>query len=224
MGEALPLMFDDPPYRLSGVVYGTLLNSRDALERIGEAVNQPPYKAAPKAPILYIKPRNTFSVDGGQMEMPADVPELQIGATLGLVIGKTASRVSQETALSYLAGVTLVADLSVPHDSFYRPSVRFVARDNSCFIGPRVVQLAETGSLEDVSIQVTIDDQPATAASMSNMIRPAAKLLAAVTDFMTLQPGDILLLGVNADLPRIEKGQRFSIHADVFGRLQGAIV
>ncbi|TDF62681.1 fumarylacetoacetate hydrolase family protein [Cupriavidus sp. L7L] len=224
MGEALPLIFDDPPYRLSGVVYGTLLNSCDALGRIGDAVNQPPYKVAPQAPILYIKSRNTLSADGGQMEMAADAPALQIGATLGLVIGKTASRVSQEKALSYLAGVTLVADLSVPHDSFYRPSVRFVAQDNSCFVGPRVVPLAETGSLEEVSIQVTIDDEPATVASMSNMVRPAAQLLAAVTDFMTLQPGDILLLGVSADLPRIAKGQRFSIHADVFGRLQGAIV
>ncbi|MEO8806572.1 MAG: fumarylacetoacetate hydrolase, partial [Burkholderiaceae bacterium] len=38
-----------------GTVYGTLLNHRDALAALGNAVNEPPYKAAPKAPILYIK-------------------------------------------------------------------------------------------------------------------------------------------------------------------------
>ncbi|MEP7298880.1 MAG: fumarylacetoacetate hydrolase, partial [Burkholderiales bacterium] len=43
-----------------GTVYGTLLNHRDALAALGNTVTEPPYKAAPKAPILYIKPRNTW--------------------------------------------------------------------------------------------------------------------------------------------------------------------
>ena len=57
-----------------GTVYGTLLNHHDALAALGSAVNQAPYKAAPKAPVLYIKPRNTW-IDAGQpIVVPAGVP------------------------------------------------------------------------------------------------------------------------------------------------------
>ena len=42
---------DIAPWRLSGVVYGTLLNDPASLAALGEAVNAPPYKAAPRAPI-----------------------------------------------------------------------------------------------------------------------------------------------------------------------------
>jgi hypothetical protein len=54
------LQFDVPPYRSSGIVYGTLLNSVASLASLGDAVNAAPYKAPPKAPVLYVKPRNTL--------------------------------------------------------------------------------------------------------------------------------------------------------------------
>ena len=224
MGDSLSLMFDDPPYRLSGIVYGTLLNQREALERIGDAASQPPYKAAPKAPVLYVKPRNTLSGSGQSMAIPEQVDALRVGATLGLVIGRAASRVAPAEALAHVAGVTLIADLSVPHDSFYRPSVRFVARDGSCVIGPRIVPLSEVGDPNAVSIAVRIDGEPRQTASMAGMIRPAAQLLSDVTEFMTLLPGDVLMLGVCAGMAQVRQGQRFEISAEGIGQLQGAIV
>mgnify|MGYP003542233020 CR=1 FL=1 len=81
-----------PPAR--GTVYGTLLNHRDALAALGEQVNAAPYKAPPKAPILYIKPRNTVVGHRVPAVVPADATELEMGATLGVVIGRTASRVN----------------------------------------------------------------------------------------------------------------------------------
>ncbi len=81
-----------PPTR--GTVYGTLLNHRDALVALGDQVNAAPYKAPPKAPILYIKPRNTVVGHRVPVVVPADVAELEMGATLGVVIGRTASRVA----------------------------------------------------------------------------------------------------------------------------------
>ena len=52
------------PFRLSGRVYGTLVNHRSALELIGDAITAAPYKAAPQAPVLYVKPRNTLAGPG----------------------------------------------------------------------------------------------------------------------------------------------------------------
>jgi len=85
------------PYRLSGRVYGTLMNHRSALEVVGEAANAAPYKAAPQAPVLYIKPRNTLE---GPVVVPSEVEELEVGACLGVVIGRTACALSERNALN----------------------------------------------------------------------------------------------------------------------------
>ena len=67
---AVPM--DVPPYRLSGVVYGTLLNHRTPGRTLGDALNQPPYNAPPKAPVLYVKPRNTLAAGGDPCPCPPE--------------------------------------------------------------------------------------------------------------------------------------------------------
>ena len=215
-----PLLYDDPPYRLSGVVYGPLLNQRSALEGLGDAVNQPPYKAAPKGPVLYMKPRNTLAFGGQRTTIPDGVQAMRVGATLGLVMGRAACRVPTETALDHVAGLVLVADLTVSHDTFYRPSAPFVARDASCIIGPRIVPLAQIGDPNAVTLSIRVGDTQATA-SMAGMVRPAARLLADVTEFMTLSTGDLLLLGTCPDMPLLGRDQAFVIGAPGMGELHG---
>jgi 5-oxopent-3-ene-1,2,5-tricarboxylate decarboxylase/2-hydroxyhepta-2,4-diene-1,7-dioate isomerase len=213
--------FGTPPVRLSGVVYGTLMNDPASLAALGDAVHRPPYKAPPKAPVLYLKPRNTLAASGAVVGVPADVAAFEIGASFGLVIGRSACAVSVDDALQFLAGVVLVADLSVPHDSFYRPSVRFRARDGSCLIGPQL--LAGPVDPAAMRLRVFIDGELVHSAGPAGFVRGAARLLADVTEFMTLRPGDILMLGVAAGAPQARAGQRFAIEADGLDRLEGAL-
>jgi 5-oxopent-3-ene-1,2,5-tricarboxylate decarboxylase/2-hydroxyhepta-2,4-diene-1,7-dioate isomerase len=124
------------PYRLSGRVYGTLMNHRSALQALGAAACAAPYKAAPVAPVLYIKPPNTLT---GPVIVPNDVDELEIGASLGVVMGRTACALTAGNALDFVAGYVIVNDISVPHSVYYRPSIRFKARDGFCPMGPAVV-------------------------------------------------------------------------------------
>ena len=67
MASSFDLPFDFAPYRLSGTVYGVLLNHRAALEALGAAAHELPYKAPPKAPVLYLKPRNTLVPPGAPL-------------------------------------------------------------------------------------------------------------------------------------------------------------
>ena len=218
------LPFDTPPYRLSGVVYGCLLNHREALAALGDAASQPPYKAPPKAPVLYIKPRNTLAGPGARVVVPAYMPELEVGASLGIVIGRTACRVAMADALEHVAGYTIVADISVPHASFYRPSIRFKARDGFCPIGPRVVSCGAVSEPDDLAVRIFIDDREAQATSTAGMVRPVARLIADVTDFMTLSPGDVLLLGMAFGAPRVRAGQHAAIEVEAIGRLELSFV
>ena len=216
------LDFEVAPYRLSGTVYGTLLNQRSALAALGEAVSRPPYQAPPKAPVLYLKPRNTLSSAGAVVPVPADVPELEVGATLGLVIGRTACKLSEAEALDYVAGYTIVNDVSVPHDSYYRPSLRYKVRDGFCPIGPRVVPRAEVADPHALAIRVYVDGVLVQQADTGDLLRPIARLLAEVTDFMTLAPGDVLMVGVAAGAPRVRAGQQVAIEIDGLGRLENS--
>ena len=206
-----------------GTVYGTLLNHHDALAALGAAVREPPYKAPPKAPVLYIKPRNTWAGAGDLIAVPAGVDELEIGPTLGLVIGRTACRVNEADALSFVAGCVIVNDVSVPHASYYRPSLRFKARDGFCPIGPFVARAA-VGVIDALQLRVEIDGETVHRSSTAGLIRPAARLLAEVSEFMTLSPGDVLMLGVAAGAPRARAGQRVSILIDGMGRLDNSLV
>jgi 5-oxopent-3-ene-1,2,5-tricarboxylate decarboxylase/2-hydroxyhepta-2,4-diene-1,7-dioate isomerase len=215
---------DVAPFRRSGRVSGTLLNHRDALAALGDAVHAAPYKAPPKSVVLYLKPRNTLAGPGDAVVVPADAPALEVGPSVGLVIGRTACRVSEARALDVVAGCVIVADISVPHESFYRPQVRFKARDGFCPVGPRVVGLAELGDLERLSVRVHVDGRLAHESSTSGWIRSPARLLAEVTDFMTLAPGDVLTMGVPHGAPRVRAGQRTAIEIDGLGRLENRFV
>ena len=63
-------------------VYGTLLNFRSEFEAWAPKMGEPPYKAAPKAPVLYVKAANTWSADGAGIPVPPAVPEAsRSGAT-----------------------------------------------------------------------------------------------------------------------------------------------
>ena len=209
------------PYRLSGTVYGCLLNHRPALAALGDAAHAAPYKAPPRAPVLYLKPRNTLAGDGASVVVPRDAGELELGASLGLVIGRTACRVNEAQALSHVAASTIVADISVPHDSFYRPSVRLKARDGFCPIGPQWVP----GFSEKArKLRVWVDGALVHESSTGDRIRSAALLLADVTEFMTLAPGDVLMLGVSAGAPRVRAGQRAVIEIEGLGFLKMSFV
>ena len=64
-----------PHYLPTGTVYGTLLNFRAEFDALAPQMAEPPYKAPPKAPVLYVKTANTCSPHGSAIAMPAQVPE-----------------------------------------------------------------------------------------------------------------------------------------------------
>jgi 5-oxopent-3-ene-1,2,5-tricarboxylate decarboxylase/2-hydroxyhepta-2,4-diene-1,7-dioate isomerase len=212
------------PYRLSGVVYGCLLNDKAGLVALGDAVEKVPYKGAPKAPVLFIKPRNTLALSGASVVVDEATGVLSIGASLGIVMGAAATRVRTEDAAGYIAGLMLVADLSVPHASFYRPSVRMKARDGSCLLGPVVPYAEALAQPHGLEISVFLDGSAVQRTSPEDMIRPISQLIAEISDFLTLDPGDVVLFGSATPLPVAHAGQTFAIEAQAIGRLQGSLV
>ena len=210
---------DVAPYRLSGVVYGTLLNDCNSLLNLGNAVSEAPYQSAPKAPVLYIKPRNTLARSGVSIALPEQARDFCVGGALGLVIGRTACKLDEADALSYVSGYAVVGDVSVPHDSFYRPSVRLNACDGSCVIGDVVGAIRITNP-DRLSVRYVVDGEVVATGNTADMVRGAARLLCDVTEFMTLSPGDVLLLGVTFGAPKVGAGAHVMIEIESVGGVE----
>lgn len=128
-----------------------------------------------------------------------------------------------EEALDYVDGYAVVNDVSVPHDSFYRPAVRHKCRDGFCPIGP-LTPRAAVGNPDALAVRVYVNDVLMQENTTANLVRPIAQLLADVTEFMTLSPGDVLLAGTPEKPPRARVGDRVRIEIDQLGKLENNIV
>lgn len=207
-----------------GTVYGTLLNFKGELEVMKEQMNQSPYNSPPQGPILYIKPKNTYTSFAQPIPLPQNTEQLSVGAALGIVIGKTATRIKKEEAWNYIEGFTIVNDISIPHESYYRPAIRFKACDGFCPIGPWIITASSVKNPNDLRIRVLINQKIVQENTTANLVRPIEKLLADVTDFMTLQAGDILLAGIPEQAPLAKEGDHIRIEIDQIGYLENKIV
>lgn len=192
-----------------GTVYGTLLNFRREWDLWSARMTQDPHKAAPKAPVLYVKTANTFCPAGQDLLLQDGVSEVDIGASLGLVIG----------AQAQVVGAVLLNDWSVPHTSYYRPPVKFRCRDG--FLGlPGQITTGQVQDWAALQIEVRRNGERVQTVQLSELMRSIPQLLADVGEFMTLQPGDVLMIGTDclADgtRPRAKAGDRVEISAPGF--------
>jgi len=195
-----------------GTVYGTLMNFRGELEALGSKMNEAPYLAPPKAPVLYVKPANTWSENGAVIRVPAGA-EVEVAATVAMVM-KSATEV---------AGFVLMNDLSLPQESFYRPPVKLNCLDGFLGIGDRIRARNEAGDPAVFKLEVRINGALVQTVRFSQLVRPADKLLADVSAFMTLGAGDMLMLGCGAERPRAGAGDRIDISMPALGTLTNTL-
>jgi len=204
--------------QVSGTVYGVILNDAASVQKIG-SLEEAPYKGAPKAPALYIKPANTRVACGAAVRLPAGAKTVEVAATIGLVMGRAAGRLTAEKALDAVAGIVLAADLSLPHASYYRPAIR-----EKCFDGS--LPLSSVKPLVDLSslvLTTEIDGKVVESRSLAGLIRKPAQLLADVTEFMSLRQGDVLLVGVSYQAPQAAAGSKITLSAEGVGSLSFTI-
>ncbi len=197
------------PPECGTAVYGVALNFRAELVRLGDQLHRDPYKNPPAAPILYLRPRNTWNVSAAPVRIPANVPALKMAGTLGVVIGPVPNQP---------AGYLAVNDVSIPHESYYRPAIRQRCRDGFCVIGSDVIEKPPA------EIRTSINGELRTRANIADLVRPIDRLIADIGEFLTLMPGDILLVGEPADAPLAKPGDRVRIDIDGLPPLENQVV
>ena len=210
------------PFFPTRTVVGALLEFQGAWQALEPVMAQPPHHRPPVHPVLYIKPANTWARHGDSVLLPPDVAEVEIGATLGISFARAASRVNAAQALSHVSGYCVVNDVTVPHQSLLRPPMRQKCRDGFCPIGPWVSadELRDPGTLE---IRSYINGDLHQRSHTAQLRRNVAQLIADVSEFMTLAPGDLLLVGVAEQPARARVGDTMAVEIDGIGRLENPL-
>jgi 5-oxopent-3-ene-1,2,5-tricarboxylate decarboxylase / 2-hydroxyhepta-2,4-diene-1,7-dioate isomerase len=195
-------------------VYGSLLNFRGEVDSLAPHMNEPPYGAPPKAPVLYVKPANTWSRNGAPIALPARVAQVEIGATIAMLM----------KAPGEVAGYLLMNDLSIPHTSFFRPPVKFKCLDGFLGIGDTLLPAGDAVDPSRFRLEVHVNGELKQSVDFGQLVRPAKQLLADVSEFMTLGAGDVLMLGLDAGRPLAGAGDRIEISAPGLGTLANTLV
>ena len=203
------------PWQPQGTVYGPLLQFRRAWDLWAPRLTPDPYQAAPPAPVLYVKSANTFN-PSGELVLQDGITEVDIGATLGLVMGADGQPES----------VVLINDWAVPHASYYRPPVKFRCRDG--YLGLGTLRPWADLDVNDLRLRVTLNGAVVQTVDFSQLKRPLAQLLVDVAEFMSLQAGDVLMLGTDCledgTRPRARAGDTVRIEAAGFAPLSQTLI
>lgn len=204
---------------MKGTIFAVALNHRSQLDAWREAFQQAPYKTPPKTAVWFIKPRNTVIGNGASIPYP-EGETVQSGATVALIVGKTARKVVAEEAAEYIAGYALANDISLPEESFYRPAIKAKCRDGFCPIG----ELAPVSNVDNLNIITEINGREADNWNTTDLQRSAAELLSALSEFATLNPGDAILIGTPHSRVTLRPGDRVRILANGFPVLENPVV
>lgn len=192
---------------IAGTAYGVALNDRAEREGLGDEFTHEPYRKAPVAPVLYIKPRNCFVGPRAHVQLD-DGEEVVAAATIGLLFGSAATRPDRRNALDHVAAVCLALDVFEPHASFYRPAIKERCRDGFLPMGAFVPFNADVLAHD---IETLVDGELTHRWSLRRLVRDCAELVTDVAAFMTLEAGDLLLVGVPGDAPRVRTGARVEV-------------
>ncbi|MBD8239161.1 fumarylacetoacetate hydrolase family protein [Pseudomonas fluorescens] len=208
----------------TGTLFGVALNYQGLLKQHLAEFEQPPYQKPPVKPVLFIKTPNTRNQHGANVVHPGQGERLQPGPALGVVMAKSASRVSQADALDYVAGFTIINEFSLPEDSYYRPAVKAKCRDGFCAIGPELVPTAQVADPHSLAITLYVNGEIRQHNTTANFVRSIALLIAEISEFMTLHAGDVLITGAPEGRVDVQPGDTVEVEISGLGRLVNHVV
>jgi len=152
--------------------------------------------AIPTSPVLFPKYSNTIAASGEQIVLPAAAVEYDYEAELGVVIGKRAKNVSEQEALKYVIGYCNLNDLSA-RDLQFRTSQWLLGKTLDQFlpIGPYLVTAEEVRDPQALAIRCWVNGALRQNSSTADMIFSVAYLVSYLSQYMTLEPGDVIATG-----------------------------
>ncbi|MBI1282591.1 MAG: fumarylacetoacetate hydrolase [Anaerolineaceae bacterium] len=170
----------------------------------------------PKFPIIFSKYSNTVIANGENIVLPRVSNEVDYEAELGFVIGKTAKYVKAADALDTVAGYLPINDVSA-RDYQTRTSQWTMGKTFDTFapMGPALTTSDEIPNPGNLKISLTINGETLQNSNTDKLIFNVQQLIEALTEVMTLEPGDIVSTGTPPGVGMARNPKRYMKAGDV---------
>jgi 5-oxopent-3-ene-1,2,5-tricarboxylate decarboxylase / 2-hydroxyhepta-2,4-diene-1,7-dioate isomerase len=200
------------------------LNYIGHVEQVEGQFDKPPYKEAPKTPVLFIKPQNTLTQHAANILYPDNVPGIQAGPSLAIVIGKQACRVSEVEAMDHILGYTIFNDFSLSEQSYFRPAITSKCYDSFGPLGPAIVEKEVIADPHNLKILTYVNGELCQEGHTDELVWSIPALVEFISSFKTLYPGEVIATGFPAGRVDVNVGDEVSIEIESVGRLTNTLV
>ncbi|MFC6988496.1 fumarylacetoacetate hydrolase family protein [Haloplanus sp. GCM10025708] len=173
----------------------------------------------PDRPMLFLKPPNTVAAHGDTVTLPAGKEEVDWEAELGVVVGEQCRHVAAENAADVIAGYTCVCDISNRDDQRVEQNwVRGKAFDGAAPMGPVVADPEHVP--DDATVVSRINGETRQRSDVSDLIFSVPELIEEITQYMTLEPGDVISTGTPSGIGSFDDGDHCEIEVEGVGVLE----
>jgi len=187
----------------------------------------------PKEPILFLKATSAVCGPDDDVVLPPGAKKSDWEVELGVIIGRECRYVSEEDAMRHVAGVCVVNDLSEREYQLERGGQWDKGKCCETFnpLGPFLRTADDLVDPQSVSLRSWVNGEPRQDGSTKNMIFPVAEIVRYLSQFMVLEPGDLINTGTpagvalgNPNVSFLRAGDVVELEAEGLGRQRQTMV
>ncbi len=175
----------------------------------------------PKIPIIFMKPPSSILDPGGTILLPPQSQQVEHEAELVVVIGKRGRHITAEEAKKHIFGYTVGNDVTARDiQNAENQWTRAKGFDTFCPFGPWI---DTEFNAADAVITCKVNNQPRQMASTRDVVYSVSTLIAFVSSFLTLEPGDLLFTGTPAGVGPLKDGDEVVVEIEGLGILKNLV-
>lgn len=190
---------------------------------VDEFAHIDPTRIVPKAPISFMVPPSAISPAGAPIVLTHDDHPIDYEAELVVVIGKYGVQISEADALRHVLGYTCGNDVSDrTHQNTDKQWLRAKGQPTYKPLGPWIV--TDIANPQSLQVRSFLNGEPRQNGNTKDMIFPIARLIAHISAFTPLYPGDVIYSGTPENVGHLKDGDTITIHIEGIGTLENPVV
>ena len=180
---------------------------------------------AQKEPLVFLKGPGTLIGHRGHTRRPAGVTFMHYECELAVVIGRTTRRVARARALDHVAGYCVANDYAIRDylENWFRPNLRCKNRDGATVLGPWLVDAADVPDPGVLGLRTFVNGKLTQQGNTRDLITDVPALIEYLSDFMTLEAGDVILTGTPEGVVNVDVGDEVICEIDGLGSVRNTI-
>jgi len=178
----------------------------------------------PIEPLIFLKPQSSLITSGDNIVYPPQSSRVDFEGEIGVIIGMRGRHIAPEHAMDYIFGYTCVNDITArdlqKKDGQWTRGKGF---DTFCSVGPWMVSKEEF-NLDKATLRTRLNGEIKQEGAAAQMIFNLGAILAFVSSFLTLEPGDLIATGTPAGVGPMQPGDQVSIEIEGLGTLTNTVI